>query len=217
VFNRSAEIVGIVGNERFLGLNQPAAPAVYPVFSQLPMGSGSLVVRTAGTSPDLIVREVRRQARAIDPELPLFDVASLDDVVSESVAGPRFDALLFGAFAALALLLAMIGVHGVLSLAVSRRGPELGLRVAIGATPRDLVTLVLGEGMRLNAVGIGLGLAGALIVTRLLRSLLFDTSPTDTATFVVVSVALTLVAVGACVFPARRAARVDAMKMLRGE
>ena len=160
---------------------------------------------------------VRGEIAAVDRGVPVYQVATMDQLLSASVATQRFNLFLLVLFAALALGLAAVGISGVLAFGVSRRTREIGIRLALGAHPRDVLRLVVGQGMQLVVAGILLGIAGALALTRLMASLLYRVSPTDPATFVVVSVLLALVALIACYVPARRAMRVDPMVALRTE
>jgi putative ABC transport system permease protein len=154
---------------------------------------------------------------ALDKNQPVYSIRTLDSVLSESVAGPRFRTLLLGIFAGVALILAGIGIYGVISYAVSQRTQEIGIRMALGARAADVLKLVVKGGMMLALIGVAIGLAGAFAVTRLLTTLLFGVTPTDTATFVTVSAGLIVVALFACYIPARRAAKVDPLVALRYE
>ena len=157
----------------------------------------------------------RREIRAIDGEVPVSDVSTLDEVLDESARSRRWTMALLAAFAGLALLLAAVGIYGVMAWMVSQRTREIGIRMALGAQTRDVFQLIGGEGFVLVLAGIGMGLAGALALTRLMSSLLFGVSPTDAATFAAVPAVLGAVALLACYLPARRAARVDPTVALR--
>jgi putative ABC transport system permease protein len=173
-------------------------------------------VRTAG-EPSALATAVRSAIREVDPMLAVFGVEPLTDTVSRGVARRRFTMLLLAWFAALALLLAAIGVHGVLSLGVAERTREIGIRMALGAERLGVVRLVLRQGLTLVLAGLLIGAAAAFAVTRLFSGLLFGVAPTDAVTFAFVSVFLVSVAVVACALPARRATRVDPVVALRGE
>ena len=160
---------------------------------------------------------IRQEVRKIDKDLPVTDVANLPDLIEASVAQPRFRTFLLGLFAAMALVLAAIGIFGVISHSVSQRTREIGIRVALGAQSKDVLKQVLQEGARLAAVGLALGLAGSLAATRLIATLLFGVKPADPLTFVVVAVILVSVTLAASYIPARRATRVDPTVALRYE
>ncbi len=160
---------------------------------------------------------IRQEVRKIDKDLPVTDVANLPDLIEASVAQPRFRTFLLGLFAAMALVLAAIGIFGVISHSVSQRTREIGIRVALGAQSKDVLKQVLQEGARLAAVGLALGLAGSLAATRLIATLLFGVKPADPLTFVVVAVILASVTLAASYIPARRATRVDPTVALRYE
>ena len=209
-------IVGLVGNVKTEGLDAPDVPHVYlPVYQ----GSGlrlAVFLRTvAGVGA--WEESIRREIQAIDADLPVFGVRTLDEMVTRSLAQRRFAVSLICAFAAVALVLAALGIYGVVSLTVSHRTQEMGLRMALGAQRRHIIALVLRQGLGLTACGIGAGLVGAVALTRVIRGMLFETSPLDPLTFcgiVVLLIAMTLLA---CWIPARRAARVDPMQALRCE
>ena len=212
----SREIVGVVADEKFAGLASETPPAVYPPIWQVPMTSVSLLVRTA-SDPAAAVATVRRQMRGLDPEIALSEVGTMGEALSRSIGKERFTMLLLGSFAALALLLAVIGVHGVLSYAVEQRRREMGIRMALGAQRSVVLAMVVRQGMGLSLAGIVLGVLGALAVTRLLGALLFGVTPTDFGTFALVVVAITLVAALASFFPARAATSIDPAASLRAE
>jgi putative ABC transport system permease protein len=215
-FRQTAQIVGIVGNERFGGLGAEVPPALYPPIAQVPMGSVSLLVRTR-TEPLALLPTLRREVQALDRDLPLFDVATLGDLLSRSVAGPRFNMLLLGAFGAMALVLAVIGVYGLLNFTVAGRTHEIGVRMALGASTRSVLGMVLGRGLGLIAAGLALGLAAAAALTRLMSRLLFGVSSTDPLTFAAVAAALLAAGLAASYIPARRATKVDPLVALRDE
>jgi putative ABC transport system permease protein len=182
----------------------------------LPVFQLSVVMRTAG-DPSLQTPALRSALAEIDSNQPLVKVRTMEENMSTSVAQPRFRAWLIGTLALLALVLAAVGVYGVMSYTVTQRTNEIGIRVALGAQPQRVFRLVVGEGLRLALFGVGVGLVAALALTRLLHSFLFGISAYDPLTFIGVSVLLTLVAVAASYFPARRATRVDPMIALRYE
>ena len=210
------EIVGVVGDVRFDGLDSKMGPEYYVPYPQGPEASVTLVVRTA-SDPASLAPALREQVRALDPGLPLYDLRPMEDYLVGSVAPRRFNALLLGSFAAVALALAASGLYGVLAYSVVRRTREIGIRVALGAGPGDVLKLVVAQGMFLVLVGLVLGLAGALILTRFLSSLLFGVGAADPLTFAGVSALLAAVALLACLLPARRAAKVDPVTALRYE
>jgi putative ABC transport system permease protein len=173
-------------------------------------------VRTSG-DPLAAQNAVRAAFHSVDPTLPIAGVATMDQLIEQSTGSRRFAMLLLGGFAALAMVLASIGLYGVMSYTVTQRSRELGVRVALGADTRAVMGLVMGQGARLALVGVGIGLATSLAVTRLLKNMLFNLSATDPATFVSISLLLIAVALLASYLPARRATRVDPMQSLRAE
>jgi predicted permease len=207
-------IVGVVANEKFKGITAIDPLGAYVPLSQVPGGYGVLLVRTQG-DPRALQGAVVRAVRDVDPALAVFGVEPLDDTVARSLGQRRFAMVLLVIFACVALALAVIGVHGVLTHLVTERRRELGIRVALGAPSRRIAWLVVGEGLALAAVGIGAGLTIALASTRTLASLLFGVAPTDPGTFAIVAAGLCLVAVSATYGPARRAVRVDPAALLR--
>jgi putative ABC transport system permease protein len=210
------EIVGIVGDVHDQGLGEGLTPEFYGSLEQAPTGAFSVVVRTS-QDPASLAEAVRRTVHALDAELPVTELETMREVVSRSIARPRFTMSLLLAFAAAALLLSSVGIYGVTAYAVSQRTRELGIRMALGADPRNVRALVLRDGMRLAAAGLGLGLVAALALTRVLRGLLFEIPPTDLATHAGVALILLAVVLAACWIPARRAARLDPWRALRAE
>jgi putative ABC transport system permease protein len=209
-------IVGVVADYKQTRLAAEMQPEVFATIEQWPSGRMALVIRTAG-DPLRIVPAVRAQASAIDPNFPLYNVATMDDMLSREVASQRFDTALLAVFAGLALLLAAIGIFGVMAYAVSQRTHEIGVRIALGAQWSDVGQLVLGQGMWLASIGVFVGLIASFGLTRLMSSLLFDVKPTDPLTFGSAALLLFAVMVTACYIPARRAMRVDPMVALRYE
>jgi len=212
------EIVGIVGNTADAGLDSPEEPSLFLPFSQDTNSFINYVVRT-GSNPESAVGEVRASLHAVDPQLVLIQPFTMDQIIAQSpsVFLRRYPSYLIGSFAALALILAMIGLYGLVSYSVSQRTRELGIRIALGAQQKDVMHLVLGEGARLTLLGVIFGLLAALGLTQLMRSLLFGVSALDPVTFASVAVVLALVAVVACCIPARRAMRTDPAAALRYE
>ncbi|MGH8246771.1 MAG: ABC transporter permease, partial [Gammaproteobacteria bacterium] len=215
-FRVTCDIVGIVGNERFGGLGLDVPPAIYPALQQTPFGSVSLLVRSP-VEPAQIAPALRREVLALDRDLPIFRIALLENLLSSSIAQPRFNMLLLGLFAGVALVLALVGVYGLLNYSVSQRTHEIGVRMALGAQSGDVLRLIAGRGMALMAIGVALGLAGAAVLTRLMSTLLFGVTATDPFTFAGVAIALGVVGLCASYIPARRATKVDPLIALRYE
>ncbi len=210
------EVIGIAGDVREHGLGKAHPAQVYLPFAQRPLLNMSLVLRTV-SEPQSLAALVRTAVAELDSSLPVLRLASLEEVVSRSVERPRFYAALLGFFAGTALLLAALGVFGVLSYAVAQRSREIGVRLALGARPRDMVRMVLGEAMGLAGAGLLLGCLMALALARSLASLLFGLTAADPATFLGVAAALGAAALLASALPARRAARLDPLQALRSE
>ncbi|HVG17616.1 MAG TPA: ABC transporter permease [Blastocatellia bacterium] len=210
------EIVGVVGNVRHQGLAAEPWREMYVNQYQAPIGETNLVVR-AGSDPTRLTSAIKGELQAMDKDVPLFNVRTMEKLVSESVAQPRFRTLLLTIFAAVAMALAAVGIYGVMSYYVTQRTREIGIRMALGATSKDVMRLVVGQGMALAVAGVAVGLAGALLLTRLMASLLYQISASDPATFAVISITLTAVALLASYIPARRATKVDPMEALRYE
>ena len=210
-------IVGVVADVKYSGLDETPRPTIYTPYAQNTWWPTMyLIVRTA-TPPDTQAAPVRAAIAALDPALPVSDLKPLRQIVGQSVAEPRFRATLVGLFAAVALLLAAIGIYGILTYAVGRRTREIGLRMALGARGRDVVALVLKQGMALAGAGTAVGLLGAFALSRLLSGLLFGIAPGIPPTLAVVAFLMLTVAFVACWLPARRAAAVDPMVALRAE
>src|SRR5215213_1807227 len=211
-----AEIIGIVGNVRYDSLIDEAPPAVYFPHADLAYPFMTLVVRTDG-EPTAIAPAIQREIRSLDPNQPVSDVRTMNQVMSEWVARSRFNTLLLGLFAGLATLLSAVGIFGVMNYSVALRTREIGLRLAVGAQPRQVLLLILKQGFWLTIVGVVLGLAAAFALTRLLSGLLFGVAAVDVTTFATISLLLVVVSLLACYLPARRAMRIDPLSALRYE
>ena len=210
------EVVGVVGDVKHEALDKASSPTVYFPDAQEPNGGGTLVIR-ATTDPMKLAPAVEQVIHAYDKDQAIADIQPLDAFVSKSVARPRFQSVLLASFAGLALSLATIGIFGVISYSVAQRAHEIGIRVALGARSDQVMKLVVGQGLTLALIGTAAGLTGAFALTRYLRSLLFDVSPTDPWTFATVPVVLCAVALMASYLPARKATKVDPMIALRYE
>jgi putative ABC transport system permease protein len=210
-------VVGVVGRVKMEGLSQDSKRVQgYFPFAQL--GNGGMTVIVKGQSdPNQLVSALREQVKAVDPDQPIYNIRTMDEIRSESVASERLNLTLLSIFAGIALVLAIVGIYGVMSYTVTQRTHEIGIRMAIGAQPRDVFKMVIGQGMLLALIGVGLGLIGAFALTRLMATMLFDVAPTDPVTFAVIAVLLTSVALVACFIPGRRATKVDPVISLRYE
>jgi predicted permease len=209
-------IVGVVGDTRLYGLDHPARFEVYAPLEQLGRGGMELVVRS-GEDPASLTSAIRDAVASVNRDVPIYEVETLKQAVDDSVSTRRDTLVLLGLFSALALILAAVGVYGVMSYAVALRRQEIGIRMALGAEPASVLRLVVGQGARLAALGVSAGLAGALGLARLLKSLLYGVSASDPATFAVVAAVLAAVVLLASYFPARRAAHLDPVVALRQE
>ncbi|HEY2801334.1 MAG TPA: ABC transporter permease [Chthoniobacterales bacterium] len=214
---RPREIVGIVGDVRHESLGAKPAPHIYFPHAQEGVGLMTVAVRSAGTQPTALLALVRREVAAVDPNVPIADIRTMKQMVASSVAPWRFTMSLLSAFAGVALLLASVGIYGVLAYSVNQRRREIGIRMSLGAQPRDLLQLFLSQGMRVTLLGIVIGLGGAWAVTRIMRSLLYSVSPTDPLVFLAVPLAFAAIALLASFFPARKASRVNPIVALRSE
>ncbi len=212
--NVSREIVGVVGDVRDVALSKKPGPMMYVPFAQAPLYGGEVVVRSS-LSASSVAAAIRQAVHSIDKALPVTDVESLRDALGESISQERFRTLLLSSFSGIALLLAAVGIFGVISYSVSQRTREIGIRMAVGAQRRDVLWMILGQGAKLALLGLSAGAVMALLLTRLMASLLYGVSATDPLTFGAVALVLLGVAVVACYIPARRAMRVDPMVALR--
>ena len=214
--NPPGEIIGVVGDIKHDGLGQKTRPMVYYPHAQLSFGSGTLVVQTE-VEPLSLARAATAVVHEMDPDLPVSEIATMRRWVDESLARTKFQTGLLASFAALALLLAILGIYGVMSYGVAQRTHEIGVRMAVGALPGQVTRMFLSRGLVLTAIGLVLGLAGSLVLGRYLETLLFDIKPADPLTLVVVTALLLGVALLAALLPAGRAAKVDPMVVLRYE
>jgi putative ABC transport system permease protein len=209
-------IVGIVGDMRRTGFDAPVRPETYIPIAQSPDTRMTLVVRTAG-DPVGAAAEIKSLVRSLDPSVAVQALQPLDAVVAEMTAQRRLNTLLLGGFAIIAVLLAAVGLYGVMAYSVEQRTRELGVRLALGASGGGLLRLIVGEGLRLVVIGLVIGLAGAAASSRLLARLLYHVTATDPATFVTIAIATLAVAVAACIVPALRAWHVDPITALRAD
>jgi putative ABC transport system permease protein len=212
----SREIVGVVGDIRHVSLSEPDWAEMYVPYAQFAPPTMNVVVR-ASANPMNLANALQAQVSAVDKDITLSSATLMDDVLGASVSQPRFSSQLLGTFAALALLLAAIGLYGLMAYSVTQRRNEIGVRMALGATREDILRIILRHGTRLAIVGIGIGLGLSLAVTRVLSSVLFAVSYRDPETFAGVALLLITVGLAACFIPASRAAKVDPMVALRYE
>jgi putative ABC transport system permease protein len=210
------QVVGIIGDVKDSGLDEADPPQLYVAFHQWPVQAMSVVMKTS-VSPESLADAVRREVSAVDPNVPAGNVRTLEQIVARSISQPRFYMALLTAFAAVALILAAIGIFGVLSYAVAQRTREIGIRMALGAQARTVLGIVIRQALVLACAGVAIGIAASWFLSETLSALLFGTSPRDLATFAVVSAALVVVALAASYVPARRATRVDPIVALRAE
>ncbi len=211
------EIIGVVGNVRHTSLDAKPAPHVYLSEAQQGVSLMTVAVRSAGTEPSALLEMVRREIAGVDPNVPIADIRTMQEMVASSVAPWRFTMALLSLFAGVALLLASVGIYGVLAYSVNQRRREIGIRMSLGAQRRDVLQLFLSQGMVVTLLGIVIGLAGAWAGTRIMRSLLYSVSPTDPLVFLAVPLTFAAVALLASFFPARKAARLDPVIALRSE
>jgi ABC-type antimicrobial peptide transport system permease subunit len=212
-------VIGVVEDVKNAGIDRPAGTELYLPYTQK-QGSGNneaFVVLRSNGDPSSLASAVRSEVQAIDPTIPVSHVRLMEDVLSSAQARPRFLTLLLTLFSGIALAIATVGIYGVISYSVARRSREFGLRMALGAKPANILSLVLKQGVLLTGIGVVVGLVGALILTRLMASLLFGVTSTDAITYLGVSALLAAVAIFATYIPARRATQVDPIKALRYE
>jgi putative ABC transport system permease protein len=211
-------VIGVVADFRhYQGNGDPIDPSAYVPLPFDPALNTGLTLRVASADPTSAASAVREQIRLSDPSLPIFQVSSMEDLRQRSFWEYRLFGIMFGLFGAIALVLASIGVYGVLSYSVSQRTQEIGVRVALGAERRDVLRLIVGQGLKLAAVGIVLGVIGAALVTPAVRSVLYNVTPTDPLSFTGVAVFLVLVSFTASYIPARRATAVDPLVAIRND
>jgi predicted permease len=210
------QIVGVARDGKYFNISEEPRPFVYSSLSQVYNSYMILIART-DSDPQAAIGAIRSEIGKLDANLPVFDIKTLTEHMRLSLFPARIAAVMLGGFGLLALVLAAIGIYGVTSYSVVQRTREVGIRMALGARPGDVLRMMLKQGMILIAIGVGIGLTVAFLATSLMSSLLFGVSPTDTLTFTVISLVLAGVALGACAVPARRATRVDPMVTLRYE
>jgi putative ABC transport system permease protein len=210
------EIIGVVADIHNRALNADPKPVYYLPQSQVPLNELSMVVKTSN-DPHALINSVTREVAAMDSELPVFGVKTMEEYISSSVAAPRFNTTLLSIFASVALVLTIIGLYGVMSYSVAQRTNEIGIRMALGAQTRDVLGMIVKDGVKIVGIGLLLGIGGALLLTRLLETLLFGVTTRDPLTFLFIAALLSLVAMLACCIPALRATRVDPLEALRCE
>jgi putative ABC transport system permease protein len=210
-------VIGVVGRVRMEGLTEDSNRVqAYWASAQLPYSGMTFLMKAAG-DPNQLINSARQQIKNVDPDLPIYNVRTMNEIRSDSIAPERLNLTLMSIFAGIALVLAVVGIYGVMSYSVTQRTHEIGIRMAIGAQPGDVFRMVLGQGMKLTLIGVGVGLVGAFALTRLMTSMLFGVEATDKATFASIAVLITLVAFLACYLPGRRATKVEPVISLRYE
>jgi putative ABC transport system permease protein len=214
--NGMREVVGVVADVKHYNLQEPPQYEIYFAQAQMPFSATTVVARTA-TEPRGLVNAARDVVKSLDQNAPVYSIRTVEEILGRSVAAPRFNTLLLGLFAIVALILTAVGLYGVISYSVSQSTHEIGIRVALGAQSSDVIKLIVGQGMFLTLVGIVIGLAAAYGLTRLMSSLLFGVGATDPWTFAGGAALLVSIALLACYLPARRATKVDPMIALRYE
>jgi putative ABC transport system permease protein len=215
-YYQTIEVIGVARDAIDMSLEKDTTRAAYFPLAQHYKDGMTLHLRAA-TKPELLIAAVRQEIRALDPKLPIYDVKTLEEYRRDYLFKTRFQAALIGGFGLLALALASLGLYGALSYNVTQRTQEIGVRMALGARTGDVLRLVVGQGVRLIAIGLALGLAGAFAAARVLKSMIYGVSPTDPLTFIVIPLLLSFVALLACWIPARRATKVDPLVALRCE
>ena len=211
------EIIGVAGDVRNYGSQTPGRIKIYTPFGRFPLPRSALSVRSAGVDPSTLVAAIKDEIQAINKDVPVSEIGTLEERLARHIAPRRFNSWLLGLFALVALVLAAVGIYGVMSYAVTQRTREIGIRIALGAETKHVLRLTLGQGLKLVMLGVAAGAIASLALTRLMASLLFGISASDPITFVVIALLLTVVALLACYLPARRASRVDPMVALRYE
>ncbi|MEP7273475.1 MAG: FtsX-like permease family protein, partial [Acidobacteriota bacterium] len=212
----NVSVIGVVGDIKHFGLDEPELPQIYLAYSQRPDIFASLVVRTSGDAMSFS-NSVRAAIWSIDKDQPVWKVRTMEWLLDRSLGGQRFMVQLLGIFSLLALVLAAVGIYGVMAYAVSQRRNEIGIRMALGAQAADILQMVIRQGMTLTLIGVVMGLIAAVGLTRLMSNQLFGVSANDPLTFFSMALLLTMVALLACYLPARRATKVDPMIALRNE
>ena len=211
------EVIGVVGRVKMESLNRNSDRVQgYFAFAQLPLNGMTVIIKGA-SDPNQLIGSARAAVREIDPDQPIYSPRTMNEIRGESVAGERLNLTLLSLFAGIALVLAIVGIYGVMSYSVTQRTHEIGIRMAIGARPRDVFTMILGQGMKLAIIGVVIGLAAAFGLTRVMASMLFGVTPTDATTFGAISALLIAVALLACYIPGRRATKVEPTISLRYE
>jgi len=209
-------VIGVVGDVRYGQMDEPPQPDVYIPHLQSSRSSLVLFVRTAG-NPAALTQAVEREVHALDKNLPVYDVKTMNERIRDATSRARFSAVLLAVFAAIALVLAAVGIYGVMSYLVTQRTREIGIRIALGAGSADVLSLVVRRGATLALAGIAIGVAGALASTRVLATLLYEVKPGDPSTYITIAAVLAAVALLASYIPARRASSVDPSSALRAE